>query len=131
MSFKMGILICLIIMVFMACIIYYLGKKVAPSLMKYIPVFSFVSGVIFYYIKLNFMTYQPNSFDSIYDMITLIVLTIVGIIALLETVIIDIVENSELFGRCYNAVRKAIKLENVKKVFRLKMPGGILKKIRG
>lgn len=131
MTFKIGILICLIIMVFMACITYYLGKKVAPSLMKYIPVFPFVFGVIFYYIKLNFISYKPNSFDSIYDMITLIILIIVGVIALLETVIIDIVENSELFGRCYNAVRKAMKLENVKKVFRLKMPSGILKKIRG
>ncbi|MDI2589331.1 hypothetical protein OR571_20070 [Psychrobacillus sp. NEAU-3TGS] len=130
MSFKIGILICLIIMVFMACITYYLGKKLAHSLMKYIPVFSFISGAIFYYIKLHFISYKPNSYDGIYDMIVFIILIVVGSIALFETIIIDAVENSRFFGSSYKAVRKAIKLENVKKIFKLRMPSGILRKIR-
>lgn len=130
MSFKIGILICFIIMVLMACITYYLGKKVAHSLMKYIPVFSLISGVIFYYIKLHFISYKPNSFDGIYDMIAFIILIIVGSIAFFETIIIDVVENSKLFGSSYKAVRKAMKLENVRKIFKSKMPSGILKKIR-
>lgn len=130
MSFKIGILICLIIMVVIAGITFYVGKKVAHSLMKYIPVFSFASGVIFYYIKLHFISYKPNSFDGIYDMIAFIILIIVGSIALLETVIIDIVKNSELFGKSYTVLRKAITLENIKKIVKFKMPGGFLKKIR-
>ncbi|MFJ5771356.1 hypothetical protein [Psychrobacillus sp. NPDC093180] len=130
MSFKIGILICLIIMIFIAGITYYLGRKFAYSLIKYIPVFSFISGVIFYYIKLNFISYKPNSFDGIYDMIAFIILIVVGSIALLETVIIDIVKNSELFGKGYTALRKAITSENIKKKFKFKMPSGILKKIR-
>ncbi|WP_093263661.1 hypothetical protein [Psychrobacillus sp. OK032] len=131
MSFKIGILVCLFLMVFMACITYYLGKKVSHSLMKYIPVFAFASGIIFYYIKLNFISYEPSSFDGIYDMIVFIILIIVGSIAFLETVIIDIVENSKLFGKSYMAIRKAIKLENVKKVFKVRMPSSFLKKTRG
>lgn len=114
----------------MACITYYLGKKLAHSLMKYIPVFSFISGAIFYYIKLHFISYKPNSYDGIYDMIVFIILIVVGSIALFETIIIDAVENSRLFGSSYKAVRKAIKLENVKKIFKLRMPSGILRKIR-
>ena len=131
MSFKIGILVCLILMVFMACITYYLGKKVSYSLMKYIPVFAFASGIIFYYIKLNFISYEPSSFEGIYDMIAFIILIIVGSIAFLETVIIDIVENSKLFGRGYVAVVKAIKFENVKKAFKAIMPSSFLKKTRG
>ncbi|GGA16644.1 hypothetical protein [Psychrobacillus lasiicapitis] len=130
MSFKIGIIICLIIMVFIAGVTFYLGKKVAHSLMKYIPVFSFASGVIFYYSKLHFISYKPNSFDGIYDMILFIILIIVGSIALIETLIVDIVKNSELFGKSYTALRKAITLDNIKKVFKFKVPSSILRKIR-
>ncbi|WP_342600637.1 hypothetical protein MHB48_06130 [Psychrobacillus sp. FSL H8-0483] len=131
MSFKIAVFVCLILMGLVACITYYLGKKVSNSLMKYIPVFSFAIGVLFFYIKLNFISYKPNSFDGIYDMIAIIILIIVCSIAFLEAVIIDIVENRKLFKRSNMAVRKAIKLIDVKKVFKIKMPGGIVKKIRG
>lgn len=131
MSFKIAVFVCLILMGLVACITYYLGKKVSNSLMKYIPVFSFAIGVLFFYIKLNFISYKPNSFDGIYDMIAIIILIIVCSIAFLEAVIIDIVENRKLFKRSYMAVRKAIKLVDVNKAFKFKMPSGIVKKIRG
>ncbi|TQR20859.1 hypothetical protein [Psychrobacillus vulpis] len=131
MSFKIAILVCLVLMGFIACITYYLGKKVSLSLMKYIPVFSFGIGALFFYIKLNFISYKPNSFDGIYDMIAFIILIVVSSIAFLEAIIIAIVENRKLFRRSYIAVRKAIKVGSVNKIFKLKMPSGIVKKIRG
>ncbi|MEK4485116.1 hypothetical protein MHH81_05875 [Psychrobacillus sp. FSL H8-0484] len=131
MSFKIAVFVCLILMGLVACITYYLGKKVSNSLMKYIPVFSFAIGVLFFYIKLNFISYKPDSFDGIYDMIVIIILIIVCSIAFLEAVIIDIVENRKLFKRSYMAVRKATKLVDVNKAFKFKMPSGIVKKIRG
>lgn len=115
MSFMIEILVCLTLMCLIACIIYYLGKKVSKSFMKYIPVFSFGIGVVFYYIQLNFTSYKPNSFDSIYDTIVIIILLLVFSIALLEAVIIDIVENTKLFGKGFMVIRKAIKLVNVNK----------------
>lgn len=129
MSFKIAILVCLTLMSFIVCITYYLAQKLSNSLMKYIPVFSFAIGVLFFYIKLNFISYKPNSFDGIYDMIAFIIFIIVGSIALIEALIIDSVENSHLFRKSYLAVRKGIK--NGNKVFKFKMPSGIVKKIKG
>ncbi|MFJ8066365.1 hypothetical protein ACIQYS_17335 [Psychrobacillus sp. NPDC096426] len=130
MSFKIGILVCLILMVFMACITYYLSKKVSKSLMKYIPFFSFAIGVLFFYIKLNFISHEAYAYVRIFDMITIIILMIVGSFAFLEAVIIEIAENSKLFGKSYMGVRKAIKSVNGKKVFMFKLPSRIVKKIR-
>ena len=115
MSFKIAILICLTLMCIVACITYFLGKKVSKSFMKYIPVFSFCIGMLFFYIKLNFISYNPNSFDRISDMIATIILLIVFGIALLEAVIIDIVENTKLFGKGFMIIRKTMKLVVVNK----------------
>ncbi|TQR17478.1 hypothetical protein [Psychrobacillus soli] len=130
MSFKIGIIVCLILMSLIACITYYLGKKVSKSLMKYIPVFSLAIGVLFFYIKLNFIPYPPNSYDSIYDMIILTILIIGCSLGFLETIIIDIVENSNLFGKSYMAIRNKLKLVKVNKAFKFKMPSRIVKKLR-
>lgn len=129
MSFKIAILVCLTLMSFIVCITYYLAQKLSNSLMKYIPVFSFAIGILFFYIKLNFISYKPNSIDGIFDMIAFILFIIVGSIALIEALIIESVENSHLFRKSYLAVRKGIK--NVNKVFKFKMPSSILKKLKG
>ncbi|WP_391121026.1 hypothetical protein [Psychrobacillus sp. L3] len=131
MSFKIAILVCLILMGFMACITYYLGKKMSNNLIKYIPVFSFAIGALFFYFKLNYISYKPYSIDGILDKISFIILLILGSIAFLEAVIIDIVENSKFFKNSYMDVRKAIKLVDVNKTFKIKMPSDIVKKIKG
>ncbi|QFF98458.1 hypothetical protein PB01_06245 [Psychrobacillus glaciei] len=131
MSFKIAILVCLILMGIIACITYYLAKKVSNSLMKYIPVFSFAMGALFFYMKFSFISYKPNSIEGIYDIIAIILLLIVCSIAFLEAVIIDIVENSNLFSRSYMAVRKVIQLVGINKAFKIKMPSDFVKKIRG
>lgn len=115
MSFKIAIIVCLTLMCLVACITYFLGKKVSKNLMKYIPVFSFGIGMLFFYIKLNFISDNPNSFDRISDMIVIIILLIVFSIALLEAVIIDIVENTKIFGKGFMGLRKAMKLVVVNK----------------
>lgn len=114
----MAILVCLTLMFLIAGITYYLGKKVSNSFMKYIPVFSFGVGVFFLYIKLYFNSYNPNSFDRIFDMIAFTTLFIVCSVAFLEAVIIEIVENTKVFGKGYSVMRKAIKLVNVNKAFK-------------
>ena len=108
----MSILICIILMVLIAGITYYLGKKVSNSFMKYIPVFSFAIGALFFYIKLSFISYKPGSFDNIYDKITIIIFVVVGSIALLEALIIDVVRNSSLFAKSYTALRKTLRQLN-------------------
>ncbi|WP_391208533.1 hypothetical protein [Psychrobacillus sp. L4] len=131
MSFKIAILVCLILMGIITCITYYLAKKVSNSLMKYIPVFSFAIGALFFFLKLNYISYKPNSIDGILDMIAFIILIILGSIAFIEAVIIDVVENSKLFRKSYLTVRKAMKLVDVNKAFKIKMPSDFVKKIRG
>lgn len=131
MSFKIAILVCFALMLLIACVSYYLGTKVSKSLMKYIPVFSFGVGALFFYIKFNFISYKPNSFDSIYDLIVLIILILVCSIALLEAVIIDVVENTQLFSKGFFVMRKAMKIVDINKAINLKKSLGIVKKIRG
>lgn len=128
MGFKMAILVCLILMGLMACVTYYLAKKVSNSLMKYIPVFSFAAGALFFYIKFKFISIQPNAFEDISDMIAIILLLIICSIAFLEAVIIDIVDNRILFRK---SVWKGIRLVDVNKVFKPKIPSAIIKKIKG
>ena len=115
MSFKITLLVCLALMCLIAGITYYLGKKVSNGLMKYIPVFSFGIGVLFFYIKLNLNSYYFNSFDSIFYMILIIIFLLLFSIALLEAVIIEIVENTKLFRKGFIVMRKAMKLVNVNK----------------
>jgi hypothetical protein len=114
-----------------ACVTYFLGKKVSNSLIKYIPVFSFAVGVLFLFIKLNFISYKPNSIDSILDMTAIIILITLCSIALVEAVIVDIVESRKLFRASHMAIRKVIKFIDVNKAFRFKMPSGIVKKVKG
>ena len=108
MSFKIAMLFCFILMCLVASITYYLGKKVSGRFMKYIPVFSFAVGVLFFLIRLNFVSYMPNSIDRIFDMIAIIILLVLLGIALLEAVIIDIVENTKLFGKGFMIIKKSI-----------------------
>ncbi|SDM52994.1 hypothetical protein SAMN05518871_101458 [Psychrobacillus sp. OK028] len=110
MSFKIAMLVCFILMCLISCITYYLGKKVSKKFIKYIPVFSLGSGLIFFYIKLNY-----SSFDHIFDKIAIILLLIVFSIALLEAIIIEVVENTKLFKRGIMVIRKSLKLVHVKK----------------
>ncbi|MFJ7825010.1 hypothetical protein [Psychrobacillus sp. NPDC096623] len=115
MSFKIALLVCFSLMCLISCITYYLGKKVSNNFIKYIPVFSLGSGVIFFYIKLNYSSYNPISFDNIFDKIAIIILLIVFSIALLEAIIIEVVENTNLFERGIMVIRKSLKLVHVKK----------------
>ncbi|WP_313891329.1 hypothetical protein [Psychrobacillus sp.] len=131
MSFKIAVIVCLILMGLMACITFYLAKKVSNSFMKYIPVFSFAIGVLFFYINLNNISYNLISSEVIYNMIAFIILLIVGSIAFLEAVIIDVVENRKLFRKSYRAVQKTVKLVSVNRTFNFKMPTNIVNKIKG
>jgi len=114
MSFKIALLVCLILMCLIGFMTYYLGKKLTTNLLKYIPVFSLGFGVIFFYTRLNFVSY-PNSFDSIFDTIAIIILLLVFSIALLEVVIIEVVENTKIFGKGIMVIRKAMKLAVINK----------------
>ena len=93
---------------------YYLGKKLTANLLKYLPVFSLGFGVIFFYIRLNFISYS-NSFESIFDTISIIILLLVFSFALLEVVIIEVVENTKIFGKGIMVIRKAMKLAVINK----------------
>ena len=109
MSFKIAILVCLILMGLIAIITYYLGKKVSTNLFKYIPVFALGFGSIFFYTRLKFISY-PNSFESIFDKVAIFLLLVVFTIALLEAIIIEIVANTELFRKGFLVMRKRLKL---------------------
>jgi len=114
MSFKIALLVCLILMFLIAFVTYYLGKRVSANWMKYIPVFSFGIGVIFFYTRVNFISYS-NSIESIFDLISITLLLVVFSIALLEAVIIEIVENTKFFRKGFMDIRKVLKLVAIKK----------------
>lgn len=115
MSLKIAILVCLSLMCLIACITFYLGIKVSKRFIRYIPVFSLSSGVIFFYIRLNYISNYPNPFESIFDKIAFIILLVVFSFALLEVVIIEVVENTKLFRKGIIGIRKALKLVYIKK----------------
>lgn len=110
MSFQMALLFCFVLMCLVGIATYYLGKKVSQRYTKYIPVFAFGIGVLFFYIKLNFLTVDSSSFENISGQIVMIILLVLCSFALLEAIIMEIVENTQSIGKRFMDIQKALKL---------------------
>ena len=120
MSFKIALLVCFLLMFLMAIATYYLAKKVSFQMMKYIPLISLGSGLIFFFTRLNIVSYNTNSIDSLFDKLVLSLILIVFCFAFLEAVIIEIVDNTILLRKSLRSIRKVLKLMNPKKLLNLK-----------
>jgi len=90
MGIQIAIIISIVLMGSIAFFTYYVGKKTSRRLIKYIPAVATGFGLVFFYIKMNFIAYESHAFEGIYDMIAIISLAIICAITLLGAMIIDI-----------------------------------------
>lgn len=90
---KMGIQLALAVsFIFMgaiSCVAYLVSKRFSHKLVKYIPAITAVTGIVFFYIKLHFIS---QGYDGIYDMVAIILLSIILGITLVGAVIIELIQ---------------------------------------
>jgi hypothetical protein len=95
MSFQIAMVIIIILMGVIALITYFIGRNVSYRVIKYIPAITPLFGTSFFCIKLNFILYHSHAFEGIYDVITIIFLSITFGISSLGAIIIDIVQRQK------------------------------------
>lgn len=96
MSIQLGIVVSIILMGGITLITYYLGNRVSSRLKKYIPAIATAIGVIFFYIKLNFIPNQTPTYKEIYDMLAIILLANLCGISLLVAIIMEVVNKRKV-----------------------------------
>jgi predicted tellurium resistance membrane protein TerC len=83
MSNLVGILLSIFLMVLSAIITYKIGERVSSRIIKYIPTISTGVGLIFFYIRINFIPYKTHAFDGLMDIPIIFLLAIVFGVSLL------------------------------------------------
>ncbi|WP_019414893.1 hypothetical protein [Paenisporosarcina sp. TG20] len=91
MSIHIGIVVSIILMAGITLITYYFGNKGSIRLIKYIPAIATATGVLFFYIKLNFIPNQTHAYEEIFDMLAIILLANLCGISLLAAIIMEVV----------------------------------------
>jgi hypothetical protein len=94
MSILLAILTSLIIMGVISFVTFFVVKKVSNNLIKYIPSIAAAFGILFFYIKINFIPYFFNTYAVIFDMVVIILLSIMCGVSLLGAIIVELVNKS-------------------------------------
>jgi predicted tellurium resistance membrane protein TerC len=89
MSNLVGILLSIFLMVLSAIITYKIGERVSSRIIKYIPAISTGVGLIFFYIRINFIPYKTHAFDALVDIQAIILLAIVFGVSLLLALLME------------------------------------------
>ncbi|OIJ18782.1 hypothetical protein BKP45_15540 [Anaerobacillus alkalidiazotrophicus] len=90
MSNLVGILLSIFLMVLSAVITYKIGEKMSSRVIKYIPTISTGVGLIFFYIRVNFIPYKTHAFDALIDIPVIFLLATIFVISLLLALWIEI-----------------------------------------
>ncbi|WNF38886.1 hypothetical protein RJD24_10885 [Bacillaceae bacterium IKA-2] len=90
MSIQVAISLSVFLMVLISIITYLIGKRVSSRIIKYIPAIATGVGIIFFYIKINFIPYKTHAYETINDIVLLILLAIIFGVSLLGAIIIEV-----------------------------------------
>ncbi|RKQ18488.1 hypothetical protein [Ureibacillus endophyticus] len=86
------LLIVILIMAILSLILNFIGKKISYSYILYTPPISLSVGICLYLVKLFNIDYPVEGFSIIFDLLVLTALITVWIFAIIETIIIDVIE---------------------------------------
>lgn len=89
MSIHMAIFVSVLLMSMISVIIFLIGKRVSGGLIKYIPAIATGIGMLFFYIKMNYIGYQTHAFESIHDIIAIILLSVIFAVSLIGALLIE------------------------------------------
>ncbi|MUK87928.1 hypothetical protein GMD78_05890 [Ornithinibacillus sp. L9] len=92
MSIGLVVVLSIVLMGGMAFLTYLLGRRVSSRLVKYIPAFASLLGLVFFIIKLNFIPYQVHAFEGIFDMVAIIILAITFSCSLIVAIIVEFIQ---------------------------------------
>ncbi|RXI96649.1 hypothetical protein DS745_23405 [Anaerobacillus alkaliphilus] len=90
MSLQVAIIINILLMGVASVIIYLIGKRVTSRIIKYIPAIATGVGMTFFYIKINFIPYKSHAYETINDIVAIIILAIIFGFSLVGAIIIEI-----------------------------------------
>ncbi|MFJ8235688.1 hypothetical protein ACIQ34_08060 [Ureibacillus sp. NPDC094379] len=106
MSYPFIIAIYLTLLSLIVGVTYFFGKKRSNRLLTFTPVIVFGTNMLLFYIK---HLSDPNHTNGLYDLIAAIILTIVFLIAMIEVVTHDIVENGRQIVGDISQIGKVLK----------------------
>ncbi|MFA9555734.1 hypothetical protein ACERII_00300 [Evansella sp. AB-rgal1] len=89
MSIQLAIVASVILMGIISYVTYLFSKRSSHKLVKFIPAITAITGIIFFYIKLQFIS---QGYDVIYDMIAIILLSVVLGFSLIGALIIELIQ---------------------------------------
>ena len=93
MSYPYLLLICLLMMGFIALVMYYLGTKTSYNYILYNASVSIGSGLIFFLFKIILTLNQIGPIEQMLDIIITILLFTVWLVTLVETFTVEVMEN--------------------------------------
>ncbi|MFC7684876.1 hypothetical protein [Ureibacillus sp. GCM10028918] len=116
MSYPYLLLICLLMMLSIAIVMYYLGTKVSYNYILYNASVSTGSGVIFFLFKMIFTMDKISPVEQILDIVITMLLVTVWFVALIETFTVEVMENGREIKGDIISIAKKVKTVEIKTV---------------
>ncbi|KGR77444.1 hypothetical protein [Ureibacillus sinduriensis] len=116
MSYSYLLIICLLMMITIALVMYYLGTKISYNYILYNASVSVGSGVIFFAVKMIVTMDTIGSIEQTLDMSIMVLLAIIWVIALIETFTVEIMENGREIKQYMKTVPVMIKTIEMKEI---------------
>lgn len=124
MTFVLSISLCFVLMLLVASVAYYFGWKKYKRLIKYVPFMTLASGFFFFIIKIIFMPKSASFFGHIYDLLFVFIFGVLGVIAIIEALVVDILEGKLVSEERLRLIYKRIQSMDIPKRFKLWIANG-------
>ncbi|QCR32709.1 hypothetical protein [Lysinibacillus sp. SGAir0095] len=112
MSYPYLLLICLLMMISIALVMYYLGTKISYNYILYNASVSIGSGVVFFLFKIIFTIDHTGLIEQLLDLVIVMLLITVWLVTLVETLTVEIMENGrEIKGNIIYLAKKIKTIE--------------------
>ncbi len=90
MSSQAAIIVSILLMGVASVITYLIGKKVTSRIIKFIPAIATGVGMTFFYIKIDFIPYKSHAYETINDIVAIMLLAMIFGLSLVGAIIIEI-----------------------------------------
>lgn len=99
MNYVFVLFLCFLMMGVISATMFYLGRKISYNYILYNASITFGSGVIFFIVKMILTTEEAGKIEQIVDIVMTMFLIIVFFVSLVETLVIEVMENGKEIKR--------------------------------
>lgn len=95
MDYVIVLILCFVMMISITASMFYLGKKISYNYILYNASITFGSGVIFFLVKMIVTLDTAGKIEQLVDIVITMLLILVFFISLVETLVIEVMENGK------------------------------------